>query len=78
MAKAVLISIHPMWCEMIMSGQKTAEIRKTKPKLKPPFRCFVYQTQPKIFNTIFESFVAALALSVLSGIGILLLKEETK
>lgn len=31
-----------------------------------------------IFNTIFESFVAALALSVLSGIGILLLKEEAK
>lgn len=47
MDKAVLISIHPMWCELIMSGQKTVEIRKTKPKLKPPFRCFVYQTQPK-------------------------------
>ena len=31
-----------------------------------------------IFNTIFESFFAALALSVLSGIGILLLKEDAE
>ena len=31
-----------------------------------------------IFNTIFESFVVALALSILSGIGILLLKEDAE
>ena len=43
--KAVLISINPIWCEEIASGKKTVEIRKTKPKLDAPFRCFIYETQ---------------------------------
>lgn len=42
--KAVLISIQPKWCELIASGQKTLEVRKTKPKLKPPFKCYIYCT----------------------------------
>ena len=44
MSKAVLISIHPRWCEKIASGKKTIEIRKTRPKLQPPFKCFIYCT----------------------------------
>ena len=40
--KAVLISIKPKWCELIASGKKTVEVRKTKPKLKPPFKCYIY------------------------------------
>lgn len=43
--KAILISINPIWCEEIASGKKTVEIRKTKPKLDAPFRCFIYETQ---------------------------------
>ena len=31
MSKAVLISIRPMWSQKIMSGQKTVEVRKTRP-----------------------------------------------
>lgn len=42
--KAVLISIRPKWCQKIMSGQKTIEVRKTRPKLNPPFKCYIYQT----------------------------------
>lgn len=34
--KAVLISIRPKWCEKIASGEKTVEVRKTKPKLETP------------------------------------------
>ena len=45
MSKAVLISIRPQWCEKIASGEKTIEIRKTRPKLKPPFKCYIYCTQ---------------------------------
>lgn len=45
--KAVLISIQPKWCELIASGRKTVEVRKTKPKLKPPFKCYIYQTKGK-------------------------------
>ena len=45
MSKAVLISIRPKWCELIASGEKTIEIRKTRPKLKTPFKCYIYETR---------------------------------
>lgn len=44
MSKAVLISIHPRWCEKIAGGEKTIEVRKTRPKLETPFRCYIYCT----------------------------------
>lgn len=44
MNKAVLISIQPKWCELIASGRKTIEVRKTKPKLQTPFKCYIYCT----------------------------------
>lgn len=43
--KSVLISIQPKWCELIASGRKTVEIRKTKPKLDVPFKCYIYCTK---------------------------------
>lgn len=43
MSKAVLISIRPEWCEKIMTGQKTVEVRKTRPKMNPPFKCYIYK-----------------------------------
>ena len=46
--KAVLISIQPKWCELIASGKKTVEVRKTKPKLETPFKCYIYCTQGKL------------------------------
>ena len=45
--KAVLISIRPKWCQKIMSGEKTIEVRKTRPKLNPPFKCYIYCTKAK-------------------------------
>lgn len=45
--KAVLISIQPKWCEMIASGKKTIEVRKTRPKIKTPFKCYIYMTATK-------------------------------
>ena len=44
MSKAVLISIQPKWSELIASGKKTVEVRKTKPKLETPFKCYIYCT----------------------------------
>lgn len=44
MNKAVLISIRPKWCEKIASGEKTIEVRKTRPKLDTPFKCYIYCT----------------------------------
>ena len=45
--KAILISINPKGVEKIASGEKTIEVRKSKPKLKTPFKCFIYATKPK-------------------------------
>lgn len=45
MSKAVLISIRPEWCEKIINGRKTIEVRKTRPNLIPQFKCYIYCTQ---------------------------------
>ena len=45
--KAVMISIRPEWCEKIASGQKTIEVRKTRPNLASPFKCYIYETKGK-------------------------------
>ena len=45
--KSVLISIQPKWCELIASGKKTVEVRKTRPKLDTPFKCYIYCTHSK-------------------------------
>lgn len=47
--KSVLIAIQPKWCELIASGKKTVEVRKTKPKLDPPFKCYIYCTKDPTF-----------------------------
>lgn len=44
MSKAVMLSIRPKWCAKIASGEKTIEVRKTRPKLDMPFRCYIYCT----------------------------------
>ena len=45
--KSVLISIQPKWCELIASGKKTIEVRKTRPKLETPFKVYIYCTNWK-------------------------------
>lgn len=42
--KSVLISIQPKWCELIASGKKTIEVRKTRPKIETPFKRYIYCT----------------------------------
>ena len=44
MSKAVMISIRPKWVEKIANGEKTIEVRKTRPKLDTPFKCYIYCT----------------------------------
>lgn len=45
MSKAVLISIRPKWCELIAGGEKTIEVRKTRPNHTTPFKCYIYCTK---------------------------------
>lgn len=60
--KAVLLNIPPEWCEKILSGEKTVEIRKTRPKLEPPFKCYIYCTlagSDSLFVNVLNRDVAA-------------------
>nr|DAI97242.1 MAG TPA: hypothetical protein [Caudoviricetes sp.] len=43
MSKAVLISIRPEWAQKIMAGRKTIEVRRTRPKMDTPFKCYIYE-----------------------------------
>lgn len=45
--KAVLISIQPKWCELIASGEKTIEVRKSRPLIETPFKCYIYCSAEK-------------------------------
>ena len=52
--KAVLISIRPNWVEKIESGEKTIEVRKSRPKVETPFKVYIYMTMggvPKVIHT---------------------------
>lgn len=52
--KSVLISIQPKWVEKIASGKKTIEVRKTRPKLETPFKCYIYETMTKLISFHFD------------------------
>ena len=45
MSKAVMLSVRPKWCEKIASGEKTIEVRKTRPNLATPFKAYIYCSQ---------------------------------
>ena len=51
MSKAVLISIRPQWCEKIANGEKTVEVRKTRPNIATPFKCYIYCTAGNVSYT---------------------------
>ena len=52
--KEVLISIKPKWCQLISSGEKTVEVRKTRPKVDKPFKAYIYCTANKGVNDLLE------------------------
>lgn len=57
--KAVLLSIRPEWCNLILQGKKTMEVRKNYPKhlygKGKPFKAYIYCTKaPQQLITIFK------------------------
>lgn len=57
MSKAVLISIRPEWCAMILRREKPLELRKTAPKIPAPFKCYIYCTnggRPLVLGDVFR------------------------
>lgn len=57
MSKAVMLSIQPRWCELIAAGEKTMEVRKTRPKLETPFKVYVYCSKPRFEHEDFFALV---------------------
>lgn len=47
MSKAVIASVKPQWCLLMAKGIKLIELRKTKPNIPPPFKCYIYCTNTK-------------------------------
>ena len=69
MAKAVLISIRPKWCEKIANGEKTVDVRKTKPYLETPFKCYIYctNTRPFLVWVMFSGAIGLRSLPIFRG-----------
>ena len=41
----VLLALRPSWCELIVAGSKTLECRKSSPRLRLPFKVYIYETK---------------------------------
>lgn len=68
--KSVLISIRPMWCEKIAARWKTMELRKTKPSIPLPFKCYIYQTRFKwVFSLLRSLKMGSIADALEAGFG---------
>lgn len=50
--RSILLSIKPKYVELIASGEKTVEVRKTRPKLETPFKCYIYCTRGRTTETL--------------------------
>ena len=41
--RAVMLSVQPEWCDLILRGKKNVEVRKKRPiTLEPPFKVYIY------------------------------------
>ena len=65
--KEVMISIKPKWCDLIAQGKKTIEIRKRAPKLKPPFKCYIYCTLGGMSRNEMTKYIAPAAYGMVVG-----------
>ena len=50
-----MLSVRQKWCEKIARGENTSEVRKTRPKMNTPIKCYIYCTLPKYPH---EDFIA--------------------
>lgn len=48
--KAVMISEPPTICEKVANGDCTILVKKTRPKIDTPFKCYIYCTKDFKFN----------------------------
>lgn len=46
--KSILMSIRPEWARKIFNGEKTIEVRKSRPAIPTPFKVYVYCTKERM------------------------------
>nr|DAI08172.1 MAG TPA: helix-turn-helix domain-containing protein [Caudoviricetes sp.] len=70
----IMLSVRPKWCELIASGKRTIEQRKTKPNCDVPFKVYIYCTRPiKKYQTVCRCMI----LNVMSCLGCRQVKSST-
>lgn len=70
MKKDVMIAIRPKWVELIASGKKTVEVRRTRPTQETPFKCYMYMCRGKWAFDILRQFgMAAFADRLIAATG---------
>ena len=50
--KEILMSIRPEWGKKIFNGEKTIEVRKTRPLIDMPFKVIVYETKGQFIKSV--------------------------
>lgn len=50
--KSIMLSFKPNYIEKIFSNKKKIDVRKIKPNIEPPFKCYMYCTKNKGLNDI--------------------------
>lgn len=50
--KKILLLVHPKYCKLIFNGEKTIEVRRSRPKLEPPFEVLVYETKGQFIKSV--------------------------
>lgn len=49
---SVLLACRPQYCAKIFNGEKTIEVRRTRPKIDTPFEVLVYETKAQFVKSI--------------------------
>lgn len=51
---SVILSVRPKWLDLIFKFIKSIEVRKSAPKLKAPFKVYLYETKQGIGAVVGE------------------------
>lgn len=78
MNKSVITSVSPKECELIASGKQTMLVRKTRPKIETPFKCYIYCTKDGLVIYGDSKVYVTDTLKLLKGIAIKSFENSSK
>ena len=50
--KEIVMSSRTEWCKKIFNGEKTVEVRRTRPSIPTPFEVLVYETKAQFVKSV--------------------------